>query len=121
MAALLGISESSLSRRVHHLITILGGRLSSRLRHPEPLSSLELKIIRIAFLDGWSFRQIACQTGLSLYRIRQIIRKLKIPDADEPDKANPLCRKAHYNDGAYRNSNVVIPRECEESDKIIDM
>lgn len=79
LAALTGISASALSRRVQRLIDILGGRHSVCPRRRGQLSSLERKIARLAFLDGWTLRQIAGHTGLSLYRVRQIARKVNRP------------------------------------------
>ena len=118
LAVLMGISESALSRRVQRLIGILGGRYSVCLRYRRQLSPLESKIARLAFLDGWTLRQIAGHTGLSLYRVRQIARKLKSRADTDFKKRNepnlpgeailsaaknplglnePLCSEAHQN------------------------
>jgi hypothetical protein len=89
---LLGISASALSRRVQRLFGILGGRHSVCLRDHGQLSPLELKIARLAFLDGWTLRQIAGHTGISLYRVRKIAKKLKSrADTDfKKCKTNPI-------------------------------
>jgi hypothetical protein len=95
LAVLMGISESALSRRAQRLIGVLGGRYSVCLRYRRQWSSLEWKIARLAFLDGWTLRQIAGHTGLSFYRVRQIARKLKSrADTDfKKNKTNPISKQ----------------------------
>jgi DNA-directed RNA polymerase specialized sigma subunit len=96
LAVLMGISESALSRRVQRLIGVLGGRYPVCLRYRRQLSPLESKIARLAFLDGWTLRQIAGHTGLSLYRVRKIARKLKSrADTDFKNrKMTPILEKS---------------------------
>jgi DNA-directed RNA polymerase specialized sigma subunit len=88
LAALLGIAESTLARRIRRLLAMLGGQYSMPLQHRGRISSLEWKIARLAFLDRRTIRQIAGHTGLSFYRVRQITLKFK--------KTNPRHEKHGY-------------------------
>jgi DNA-directed RNA polymerase specialized sigma subunit len=94
LAVLLGVSESALSRRIHRLTEVLGGQYLICLRHYKQLSPVEWKVARLAFLNGWSLRQIACHTGLSLYRVRQISHKLKCwADAQKSSAEDSAAQK----------------------------
>jgi hypothetical protein len=77
LAALLGISESSLSYRIARLTKTLALKSTSLSLRP-PYPDLEKhKIARMACLNNHSVRHIARHTGLSLYRVRKIISSHK--------------------------------------------
>jgi uncharacterized protein YerC len=110
LAVLLGISASALSRRVQRLIGILGGRYSVCLRDRRRLSPLESKIARLIFLDGWTLRQIAGHTGISLYRVRKIAKKFKSRAGMDLKKCktNPIKKQKKQR---YRAKNAEIEAE----------
>jgi DNA-binding CsgD family transcriptional regulator len=83
MAALLGISESSLSHRIRRLTKFLGQPCFTFFRQSHQLGPDQWKVIRMAFLHGRSIRQIVRQTGLSRYRTQKIIAEFKRPNQPE--------------------------------------
>jgi DNA-binding CsgD family transcriptional regulator len=77
LAALLGISESSLTYHIGRLTKILGHEFNTFFRQPLASGADEWKVARMAYLNGRSLRAISRHTGLSMYRVRKITAKLK--------------------------------------------
>jgi DNA-binding CsgD family transcriptional regulator len=77
LADLLGISESSLRYHLSRLTKNLSQEFLAVFRQPKSFGVDECKIMLMAHLKGQSIRTIAQTTGLSLYRVRKIVSKLK--------------------------------------------
>jgi DNA-binding CsgD family transcriptional regulator len=77
LAALLGVSESSLTYHIHRLTKILGHEFNTFFRQSAASGAVEWKVARMAYLNGQSLRAISRHTGLSLYRVRKITADLK--------------------------------------------
>jgi hypothetical protein len=78
MAALAGISVSSLTHRIRRLTSILSRQYPELFRPSQKPGALDWKITRMACLQDQSIRAIARRTGLSLYQIRKIVSELKM-------------------------------------------
>lgn len=79
LVVLTGRSQSAVTRRIHRLAEGLSGK---RAMHPAPrvkISALEKAIARQAILEGRSITYIVRTTGLSRYRVRKILDRLKSP------------------------------------------
>lgn len=77
LAALLGISESSLTHRLKRLERLAGRSCLALTSKLPPLKMNESKIARMNIPGDYSIQSIAAQTGLSVYRVRTIISRLK--------------------------------------------
>lgn len=79
IAALMGVSTSTVSRRIKTLSRrLVGDKYQNCTRNSHRLSSEELEIARDHFIRGLSLRSIAAEQGCSFYRIREIVRKIKL-------------------------------------------
>jgi predicted DNA-binding protein YlxM (UPF0122 family) len=79
IAALMGVCTSTVSRRIKTLSRrLVGHKYQNCTRNRHRLSSEELEIARDHFIRGLSLRSIASRRDCSFYRIREIVRKIKL-------------------------------------------
>ena len=78
MARLAGVSEATISRRVHRLVRrLLDGEYIRCLRKRGQLDLLEQAIARDYFLEGLSRKKIALKRGVTAYQVRKTLKKIK--------------------------------------------
>ncbi|GAG08397.1 unnamed protein product, partial [marine sediment metagenome] len=78
MARLAGVSEATISRRVHRLVRrLLDGEYIRCLRKQGQLDSLEQAIARDYFIEGLSRKKIALKRGVTAYQVRKALKKIK--------------------------------------------
>ena len=78
MARLLGVSESSVARRIHRISSrLLDGRYIACLRNRDRLSSDQMSVAKDYFLRGLSQSKIAEKKRWSLYRVGRTIREIE--------------------------------------------
>lgn len=78
MARLAGVSESTISRRVHRLVRrLLDGEYIRCLRKRGQLDLLEQAIARDYFLEGLSRKKIALKREVTAYQVRKTLKKIK--------------------------------------------
>ena len=79
MARLAGVSEATISRRVHRLVRrLLDGEYIRCLRKCGQLDSLEQAIARDYFLEGLSRKKIALKRDVTAYQVRKMLKKIKL-------------------------------------------
>lgn len=89
IARLLGVSETSISRRIHRISArLLNGRYIACLRNRDMLSRDQLDVAKDYFLCGLSRCKIAERRRWSLYRVGRILREIQsiIDEAEQPSK-----------------------------------
>ncbi len=78
MARLAGVSEATISRRVHRLVRrLLDGEYIRCLRKGGKLDLLEQAIARDYFLEGLSQKKIALKRGVTAYHVRKMLKTIK--------------------------------------------
>jgi len=78
LAKLLGVSESTVCRRVRRLSDrLLDGPYILCLRHSSRFSTEQLAVARDYFLRGLSVRRVAAKYGWSYHRARLVVQRLK--------------------------------------------
>ncbi len=78
IARLLGVSEASISRRIHALMKrLVDGEYITCLRARGKLNPDQIRIARDYFLLGLSVSNVAAKRCTSCYRVRQTIKKIQ--------------------------------------------
>jgi len=78
MAAVAGVNEATIARRIYKLIRrLLDGEYIICLRNRKSFTRLEMQIAKNYFLDGLSQRKISLQRKCSVYRVRQTLKKIE--------------------------------------------
>ena len=78
MAKLAGVSEATISRRIRKLMRILlDGEYITCLRNRSRFSLVEQAVVKDYFLDGFSQRAIARNRGVTVYRVRKTLFKIR--------------------------------------------
>ena len=78
MARLAGVSEATISRRVHRLVgRLLDGEYIRCLHKRGQLDLLEQAIARDYFLGGLSQKKIALRREVTAYHVRKTLKKIK--------------------------------------------
>ena len=78
MARLMEVNEVTVARRIHRLIKrLIDGEYIFCLRNRERFSDDEMEIARCYFLRGLAMKKIARETGISYYRVRQVLKKIQ--------------------------------------------
>ena len=78
LAALTGMTETRLARRINNLIKRLGSSQYIRcLRQADKIETFEMDLAKRYFLWGLSMRQIARDKGCSYHSVRKTISKIK--------------------------------------------
>lgn len=78
IAALCGMSEGRLARRMHAVTKrLMDGRYIACIRNRHRFTLLELGLARDNFLLGLSYRRIAVKRNLSFYRVRKTMTRVK--------------------------------------------
>ena len=79
MARLAGVSEATISRRVHRLVRrLLDGEYIRCLRKQGQLDSLEQSIARDYFIEGLSQKKIALKRAVTAYQVHKTLKKIKL-------------------------------------------
>ena len=79
IAALMGVSTSTVARRIKTLSKrLVAQKYQNCTRNRQRLSSEELDIARDHFIRGLSLRSIAAERDCSFYRVREIIRRIRL-------------------------------------------
>jgi len=77
MAAVAGVNEVTIARRIHKLIKrLLDGEYITCLRNRGRFTKFELDVARDYFLSGLSQRRIASKRRCSVYRVRLTLQKI---------------------------------------------
>ena len=78
IAKLLGVSETSISRRIHKVSTrLIDGKYIACLRNRDRLTKNQLSVAKDYFLNGFSQSDIAKRKHYSLYRVGLILKEVK--------------------------------------------
>ncbi|MFB0524316.1 MAG: sigma factor-like helix-turn-helix DNA-binding protein [Phycisphaerae bacterium] len=78
IARLLGVSETSISRKVHRITRrLIDGEYITCLRNRDRLTRGQMAIAKDYYLMGLSMSKIAGKRQLSIYRVRQDVMKIK--------------------------------------------
>jgi len=78
IARLLGVSEASMSRRIHTLTKRLtDGQYITCLRNRGKFTMHQMDIAKDYFLMGLSIRKIAAKRGWSRYRVHQTVKTIQ--------------------------------------------
>ena len=78
IARLLGVSETSIARRIHRISArLLDGKYITCLRNRDRLSQNQLSVAKDYFLSGFSQSKIAERKHWSLYRVGRIIKEIQ--------------------------------------------
>lgn len=85
MAALAGVNEATIARKIHKIIKrLIDSEYIMCLRNRDKFSSLEMAIAKDYFLKGLSIRSISVKQKLTYYRVRQTLKKIqKLITVDE--------------------------------------
>lgn len=89
IARLLGVSETSIARRIHRISgRLLDGKYITCLRNRNRLSPNQMSVAKDYFLRGLSQRMIAERKHWSLYRVGRILREIQgiIAEAEQQSK-----------------------------------
>ncbi len=88
IAELMGVSTSSIARRIKAIVRRLTGDTYRRyVRNEHRLSPDDLEIARDHFIRGLSMRAIARKRQCSFYSIRQSVQRIKHTTKDPPDRS----------------------------------
>ncbi len=91
IAALMRVSTSTVSRRIKTLSRrLVGHKYQNFTRNRHRLDPEEFEIARDHFIRGMSLRSIAAERDCSFYRIREILRRIKLL-ADCSAKTSPAA------------------------------
>lgn len=97
MARLAGVSEAAIARRIRRITKRLTrGKYITCLRNRDKFTERQMAVAKDHFLLGHTFKSIAERHNLSLYRVRQTVRRIKqivrsIEDSSRaPGRARPL-------------------------------
>ena len=78
MAAVAGVNEVTIARRIHQLVKrLLDGEYILCLRHQNRLGSFALAVAQDYFLAGLSQRRIAEKRNSSVYRVRKALKEIE--------------------------------------------
>ncbi len=78
IARVAGVTEAVMSRRVRRLIArLIDGEFVLCLRHRDVFDPIELGIAKDFFLVGLSLSAVSESRGISVYRIRRIVAKIR--------------------------------------------
>ena len=78
MARLAGVNEATVARRVNKIIArLINSEYITCLRSCNKLDSHDRRIAKDYFLEGLSQRNIAKKRNISVYRVRQSLRKIQ--------------------------------------------
>jgi predicted DNA-binding protein YlxM (UPF0122 family) len=83
IAKLAGVHETLIARRIHKITArLLTGEYIICLRNSKKFNVMELDIAKEHFLAGLSLRKIARKRGLTYYRVRKILRRIRQINSD---------------------------------------
>jgi len=78
IARLLGVSETSVARRIHRISArLLDGRYIACLRNRERLTEHQMSVAKDRFLRGFSQSKIAERKSWSLYRVSRTLKQIQ--------------------------------------------
>jgi hypothetical protein len=78
MARVAGVNVSNVARRIYKLTRrLLDGQYITILRNRNFFTRQDLKIARDYFLKGMSMRKIAWEHGITVYRVRNTMKKIQ--------------------------------------------
>ena len=78
IARLLGVNETSISRRIHKISgRLLNGKYILCLRNRDLLSKTQMSVAKDYFLTGLSQNKIAERKSWSLYRVGRVLREIR--------------------------------------------
>ena len=78
IARLLGVSETSVARKIHRITgRLIDGQYIACLRNRDKLTRGQMVIAKDYFLMGFSMNKIAEKNHWSIYRVRQTIMKIQ--------------------------------------------
>lgn len=88
IAALLGKSRSTVTRRISRLTAAIVGHSGHPVKTRRALAADEMTLVRLYRMQGLAVCEIVLRTGLSHYRVRRLCRQLGIkPVASARDTA----------------------------------
>lgn len=88
IARLLGVSETSIARRIHRISNrLLDGKYIVCLRNRDRLSQNQMAVAKDYFLRGLSQSKIAERRRWSLYRVGRILREIQSIIAETEQKS----------------------------------
>ncbi len=76
LSKLLGLSRSTIYRRIRQLIKILLGRTDDTAPIQDTLTPVQVAVVRMAVVERLKASQIALKTGLSYYRVHKICKTI---------------------------------------------
>ena len=77
IAGLLGVSETSIARRIHRISArLLDGRYIACLRNRDRLTENQMSVAKDRFLRGFSQSKIAERKSWSLYRVSRTLKQI---------------------------------------------
>jgi len=78
MARLVGVNETTISRRIHRVIKrLVDGEYITCLRNRDKFTKAEMDVAKDYFLLGMSIRKIANKHHISYYRVRETLKKIQ--------------------------------------------
>lgn len=78
MAALAGVNESTIARRIYKIVKrLLDGHYITVLRHSDEFSLIQIQIAQDYFVKGLSQNNIAKLRGCSRYSVRQTLLQIQ--------------------------------------------